>query len=470
MMRPELEWLRGMRDRWEAVAHKWNVWVLGYNPERQRELMSLAGLRDADWRTLTALLFSFLGLMTLILLAWSLRRLARPDPVQKAWRAFCQKLAKRGVERAAHEGPRDYAVRAARAIPAARGSILRIGALYIGLRYGAQPTPMARCACADWCELIRLLLLLLILPATAGPTPSGPRCRPSCASWSSATGSSSELKRVFARVKRADPVLEAISRPAERVRTWEEYRTALLTERRGRGPRVLEEVPAHSRARREEVRGGAGIRGGDHRRRDLLRAQHRQLARGGCAHHARLRLPAAPSFFRNELEQYLLFARNAGVDVFSVRGSYAGAIGLPQFMPSSTRAYAVDFDGNGHIDLQKSRSDAIGSVANFLKVHGWQRDADVLVNARVAGDAWRPFAEGLGRSIRWSRCARPASSSSRRPRGAGGAGRAGERRAPERLPRGIAQFLRHHATTAARSTPPRWRTSRALRQGYDLGR
>jgi transglutaminase-like putative cysteine protease len=140
MMRPQLEWLRGVRDRWEAVAHKWNVWVLGYNPERQRELMSLAGIRDADWRTLTAALFSFLGVMTLFLLAWSLRRLARPDPVQRAWRAFCQKLARRGVERAAHEGPRDYAARAARAIPAARTSILRIGALYIGLRYGAQPS------------------------------------------------------------------------------------------------------------------------------------------------------------------------------------------------------------------------------------------------------------------------------------------------------------------------------------------
>jgi protein-glutamine gamma-glutamyltransferase len=140
MMRPQLEWLRGVRDRWEAVAHKWNVWVLGYNPERQRELMTLAGIRDADWRSLTAALFSFLGVMTLFLLAWSLRRLARPDPVQRAWRAFCQKLAKRGVERAAHEGPRDYAARAARAIPAARTSILRIGALYIGLRYGAQPS------------------------------------------------------------------------------------------------------------------------------------------------------------------------------------------------------------------------------------------------------------------------------------------------------------------------------------------
>ncbi|HEU4441278.1 MAG TPA: DUF3488 and transglutaminase-like domain-containing protein [Burkholderiales bacterium] len=140
MMRPQLEWLRGVRDRWDAVAHKWNVWVLGYNPERQRELMSLAGIRDADWRTLTAILFSFLGAMTLVLLAWSLKRLARPDPVQRAWRQFCRKLASRGVERAAHEGPRDYAARAARAIPAARTSILRIGALYIGLRYGAQPS------------------------------------------------------------------------------------------------------------------------------------------------------------------------------------------------------------------------------------------------------------------------------------------------------------------------------------------
>jgi len=138
MMRPELEWLRGVRDRWEAVAHKWNVWVLGYNPERQRDLMASIGVRDADWRTLTATLFAFLGAMTLVLLAWSLRRLARPDPVQKAWRAFCRKLAARGIERSPAEGPRDYTARAARALPAARRPILRIGALYITLRYGSR--------------------------------------------------------------------------------------------------------------------------------------------------------------------------------------------------------------------------------------------------------------------------------------------------------------------------------------------
>jgi hypothetical protein len=83
-------------------------------------------------------LFAFLGAMTLVLLAWSLKRLARPDPVQKAWRAFCRKLAARGIERSPHEGPRDYAARAARALPGARRSILRIGALYIALRYGAH--------------------------------------------------------------------------------------------------------------------------------------------------------------------------------------------------------------------------------------------------------------------------------------------------------------------------------------------
>ena len=138
MMRSRLEWLRGARYQWEALAHKWNIWVLGYNPERQRDLMRSVGMRDADWGTLTAALFTILGVMTMLLLAWSLKRLARPDPVQKAWRAFCRKLAMRGVERAPHEGPRDYATRAARALPGARRNILHIGALYIGLRYGAH--------------------------------------------------------------------------------------------------------------------------------------------------------------------------------------------------------------------------------------------------------------------------------------------------------------------------------------------
>ena len=133
---PGLEWLRDLRHQWEAAAHKWNIWVLGYTPDRQRELMSRIGIRDADWRWLTATLFSVLGAMTVLLLLWSLQRMARPDPVQHAWRMFCDKLAARGVERSPHEGPRDFGERAARALPGARRAILRIAALYIGLRYG----------------------------------------------------------------------------------------------------------------------------------------------------------------------------------------------------------------------------------------------------------------------------------------------------------------------------------------------
>ncbi len=141
LMRADYAWLRGLRYRWEAAAYKWNVWVLGYDPQRQRQLMSFVGFADADWRALTAALFAFLGLATLALLVWSLRRLARPDPVQRAWRSFCRKLASRGIERAPNEGPRDYSLRAARALPALRAPILRIGTLYIALRYGVDPAP-----------------------------------------------------------------------------------------------------------------------------------------------------------------------------------------------------------------------------------------------------------------------------------------------------------------------------------------
>ncbi|THF64217.1 lytic murein transglycosylase B [Pseudothauera rhizosphaerae] len=93
--------------------------------------------------------------------------------------------------------------------------------------------------------------------------------------------------------------------------------------------------------------------------------------------------PRAP-LFRRELEQLLLLAREQRRDPFSYYGSYAGAVGYPQFLPSSVRHYAVDFDGDGRIDFDASPADAIGSVANYLSTHGWQAGQPVAEPARLA--------------------------------------------------------------------------------------
>jgi membrane-bound lytic murein transglycosylase B len=95
--------------------------------------------------------------------------------------------------------------------------------------------------------------------------------------------------------------------------------------------------------------------------------------------------PPRADLFRRELEALLLLARDERRSPTDYRGSYAGAIGLPQFLPSSIRAYAVDLDGSGQIDLTGSPTDAIGSVANFLKLHGWEADGPVAVKVAVDG-------------------------------------------------------------------------------------
>ena len=97
--------------------------------------------------------------------------------------------------------------------------------------------------------------------------------------------------------------------------------------------------------------------------------------------------PPRAELFRRELENLFLLAREQGVPVTAYHGSYAGAIGYPQFLPSSIRNFAVDFDGDGHIDLENSPADAIGSVAHYLQVHGWQPGGPVAVPAQLAGAA-----------------------------------------------------------------------------------
>ncbi|WP_434516651.1 lytic murein transglycosylase B [Dechloromonas sp. ARDL1] len=95
--------------------------------------------------------------------------------------------------------------------------------------------------------------------------------------------------------------------------------------------------------------------------------------------------PPRAEFFRTELEQFLLLSRENALDPLAVKGSFAGAIGIPQFMPGSQRRYAVDFDGDQRVDLSNSVDDAIGSVARFLEQHGWQAGQTIAVSAATNG-------------------------------------------------------------------------------------
>ncbi|MCF8199057.1 MAG: lytic murein transglycosylase B [Sulfuritalea sp.] len=96
--------------------------------------------------------------------------------------------------------------------------------------------------------------------------------------------------------------------------------------------------------------------------------------------------PPRADLFRSELEELLLLAREENRSPLAYVGSYAGAIGLPQFLPSSKRRYALDMDGNGTIDLTGSRADAIGSVANYLAAHGWERGKPIADTVSISGD------------------------------------------------------------------------------------
>ena len=111
-------------------------------------------------------------------------------------------------------------------------------------------------------------------------------------------------------------------------------------------------------------------------------------------------------FFRKELENLLLLAKETGKDPANLYGSYAGAIGYPQFMPGSIRQFAVDFDGNGIIDLENSPVDAIGSIADFLVRHGWKADLPIVFPVRTQPDCAIPSSlldQGLAATLSLSR-------------------------------------------------------------------
>lgn len=197
------------------------------------------------------------------------------------------------------------------------------------------------------------------------------------------------LERMLGGVRVRPEILEAIARPAEAL-DWYQYYPIFLTETRiSKGEEFWRaHVDTLTRASKEYgvspevivaiigVETLYGTRKGKH----LVLESLATLA---------FRYPRRSKFFRTELEQFLILAQQENFDTPKVKGSYAGAMGIPQFISSSYRRYAVDFDGDGVRDLLRSEIDAIGSVANYLKVHGWQRDGAVALPASVSGDEYK---------------------------------------------------------------------------------
>lgn len=136
LMRGDYSWLRSLRYRLDAIANAWNQWVLGYNPERQLELMRRLGMREPDWRQMGAMLAALSGLSLLALTAWNLRSRQRFDPATRQWRRACRRLARRGLPRQPAEGPLDYALRIGKALPKQSRAIHEIATAYAELRYG----------------------------------------------------------------------------------------------------------------------------------------------------------------------------------------------------------------------------------------------------------------------------------------------------------------------------------------------
>ena len=204
----------------------------------------------------------------------------------------------------------------------------------------------------------------------------------------------SQLVSVFSEAKVSNTILEAISRPAE-AKPWYQYRPIFLQNERIRLGRefikqnhdeLLEAeqrygVPPEIIAAIIGVETRYGKNTGSYKVIDSL------VTLG-------FKYPKRSEFFRSELEQFLLLAREQGIDPRSVKGSYAGAMGIPQFISSSYRNFAVDFDNDGSIDIWANPADAIGSVANYFSEHGWVNGEQIVVRAKVSGDRYQPLIDG----------------------------------------------------------------------------
>jgi transglutaminase-like putative cysteine protease len=136
LIRIDADWLRDLRNRWEAANNAWNQWVLGYNPQRQREMLGRIGFKEADWREMSAVMAILCAITLLGVTLWTLLQRRRETPAQRLWRQFCQRLARLGMPRAAWEGPLAFAARVSRQRPELGALGRRAANHYAALHYG----------------------------------------------------------------------------------------------------------------------------------------------------------------------------------------------------------------------------------------------------------------------------------------------------------------------------------------------
>jgi len=209
-----------------------------------------------------------------------------------------------------------------------------------------------------------------------------------------------ELTRLLEDAQFQDGIIAAITRPAE-AKPWYEYRAIMLTPERAeqgvefwrRNADTLRRAEAEYGVPPQIVTAILGVE----TRYGRNTGRHRVL---DALFTLGFGYPKRAPFFRKELEQFLLMAREERLDARTLTGSYAGAMGRPQFMPSSFRTFAVDFDGDGRRDLWNSDADAIGSIANYFVRNGWRRGESVVLPAQGVGTRHQRFLDaGLKPSL-----------------------------------------------------------------------
>jgi membrane-bound lytic murein transglycosylase B len=208
-----------------------------------------------------------------------------------------------------------------------------------------------------------------------------------------------DLKALFSKAEYKQSIIDSISRPAESTMTWARYQTIFLKDRWiNMGAEFWKENKAIlDRAEKQYGVDPAiivAIIGVETRYGDITGGYRVIDALSTLSFH----YPKRAKFFVGQLEEILLIARQENVDPLSLNGSYAGAMGMPQFIPTSYTHYAVDFNNDGVRDLWDSNADVIGSVANYFAEHKWQAGGPVAFPVKVEGSAWQDVRSRHGKA------------------------------------------------------------------------